>query len=235
MDEFARRGRHKTGEEPGRWDKWMQTLVADGQVHRVAARLFDERADYGAWHLVAHELGDLLRELGDCWASGDLSVPEEHVASSLLQRGLAMVAESLPVGNAAPICLLATAEGDDHTLGLALVELCLREAGWRGEWLGRATRTEDIVNRVRSGHLAMVALSASSGSKDAAHLEQIARHVGSTCRRAGVPLAIGGEGAWPEKPAYGRRHRDVVRFYRGLNRPVSGYTKPSASGRGSAW
>jgi methylmalonyl-CoA mutase cobalamin-binding subunit len=197
----------------GDWTSWIEMLTTDGSVHLVQARLFEERARQGAWHLVAASLGDLLTELGRRWAAGTLSAIEEHIASAGLQRGLASVCEIIPVASGAPRCLLASAEGDDHTLGLALAELCLAEAGWRTEWAGGRTRSTDVVDRLASGAIGMVALSASAASSDASALADEVRLVGEACRAAGVPLALGGAGAWPEAPAFGARFHALPPFY----------------------
>jgi excisionase family DNA binding protein len=194
------------------WDRWIAALVSDGSVAIVQARLFEERAARGSWLGVGQALGDLLSEIGHRWAAGALQVIEEHVASSALQRALQAVTETLPVPPAAPRCLLATAEGEEHTLGLSLVELCLREAGWRAEWAGARTRTSDVADRLARGGLDMVALSAASSADDSGRLARQAAEVGGACRQANVALALGGRGAWPDQPAHGVRFTSLADF-----------------------
>jgi len=36
--------------------------------------------------------------------------------------------------------------------------------------------------------------------------------VGEACREAGVALALGGSGSWPEPPPFGRRFRELTPF-----------------------
>jgi excisionase family DNA binding protein len=211
VERFVRNGAPAL--DAGDWSAWIEALVRDGSVHLLQARLFEERARHGAWHLVAASLGDLLAELGRRWTAGTLSVIEEHIASAGLQRALAAVSETIPAGPGAPRCLLASAEGDDHTLGLSLVELCLAEAGWRTEWAGGRTRSADVVGRLAGGAVGMVALSASASSSNARDLRKEARVVGEACRVAGVPLVLGGAGAWPEKPPFGARFHALPPFY----------------------
>lgn len=101
-----------------------------------------------------------------------------------------------------------SSEGDDHTLGLSLAELCLREAGWRAEWAGRHARPADVCERVRKTAIDMVALSDSALMQDRKRLRRQMREVGRCCQRAGIPLILGGAGAWPNPPEFGRRvHR----------------------------
>jgi hypothetical protein len=175
--------------------------------------LFEERANAGSWHGATERLASLLTEIGDRWETGRLTVMEEHLASATLQRGLAVVVEAIPIGADAPLCLLATAEGNEHTLGLSLVELCLREAGWRAEWAGSRTPTAEVVARIARGELDGVALSAAANAPDPAALAAIASTVGQACQTAGAHLFMGGAGEWPEAPTYGVRLRDLSRFY----------------------
>jgi methanogenic corrinoid protein MtbC1 len=157
-------------------------------------------------------MGGLLVEIGRRWERGQLSVIEEHLASSALERALAAASAAIPVPLRAPRCLLAAAEGDEHTLGLSLVELCLREAGWRAEWAGSRTRTSDVLDRLRRGGIRMVSVSASAVMSDASALERVVTEIGAGCRETGSLLALGGDGAWPSEPAYGMRFRAFAPF-----------------------
>lgn len=51
----------------------------------------------------------------------------------------------------------------------------------------------------------MLAVSASEYSSDAAALADEAARLGVACREAGVELVLGGHGAWPQAPRYGKR------------------------------
>ena len=205
VERLARRAgaQHEVDE----WREWIDTLVHADSVYASLARLFAERARRRGWWDVATYLGGLLTAIGDRWANGDLSVAQEHVASSALQRALALAAETISTPPGAPRCLLAPAEGEEHMLGLALAELCLREAGWRAEWTGTHTRSVDVCERVRGGTVRMVGLSASSAMRDRRALRAQVRAVGSACQRAGVTLVLGGLGSWPDPTPFGVRVR----------------------------
>jgi len=191
---------------------WVDLLVRSEDAHAVEARLLTERARRGSWRRVAASLGEALVELGRRWEAGEISIGEEHLASERLSRALARISGSLPLDPGAPRCLLACAEGDDHTLGLSVAELCLREAGWATLWVGRGTPTAEVARMVRGGGVRMVALSASCASSDDLALRRQARAVGEACRVAGIHLVLGGSGAWPEEPRDGRRFRSLEAF-----------------------
>ncbi len=196
-------------------EAWVAALLG-AQRHEVEGCLLEARARLGNWSSVADEVAAALRTLGERWECGSLSIAEEHVASDCLARALNRVGDMLPSRPAAPRCVLATAAGDDHTLGLSLAELCLRELGWSVVWLGRNTPLEEVLRLVHDGHVELVALSASSACGDAQSLRQVCRRAAQACEARSVGLVLGGSGPWPEHVAGALRvatfaeFRDVV-------------------------
>jgi excisionase family DNA binding protein len=188
-------------------ERWVSLLVRHGGAVDVARQLAIERQAAGSWADAADGLGRILEEIGDRWARGDLTVVQEHLASERLARGLARAAEAFPVTLGAPTALLLTAEGDDHTLGLALLEVVLRERGWAIRWLGRVTPARFAIDHIALGGLDLVCLSASVQSRDNQLLADQAERIGSACERAGAELVLGGRGAWPARPRHGHRVR----------------------------
>ena len=193
-------------------ERWLELFVSGG-TYELRAELFAARGRLGAWHRVADELAPALTELGARWECGDVSVLDEHVASERIARALAHVTDALPVGEHGPVCLLACAEGDDHTLGLSLAELCLHEAGWATIWAGRRTPAADLVAAIERGGVGMVALSASTVSEDPRAVAKQARSIAAACREQGIALALGGRGAWPEAEGAARRFHAFGPFY----------------------
>ena len=100
--------------------------------------------------------------------------------------------------------LLATAEGEEHTLGLSLVELVIREWGWPVVWAGRKTPLAEVVAHVAGGTVDAVAVSASEVCDPGELLAQTER-LGAICRAGEVGLVLGGGGPWPEWIPYGAR------------------------------
>jgi excisionase family DNA binding protein len=180
-------------------DSWLDALLRGAPVTTIAAMLLRLRVRAGAWHTACRFLGDVLVGLGDRWASGACSVMEEHLASERLQRAIARVTEEIPVRLDAPRALLATATGEEHTLGLSLVELCLREAGWITRWAGRATPTDEVVALVRAAKVELVALSASQFAVDGVALAKVVAEIEPVCAAHGAAFLLGGRGAWPRQ------------------------------------
>ena len=188
------------------FEAWMEDLV-EGRPYRVQARLFEARSSLGSWRAVGERVGVLITEIGARWARGELSVVEEHLASERLTRALARVSETLPLAPDAPRALLLTPEEEEHTLGLSLVELALRELGWEPVWAGSRTPLDDFGEALDGMDVQLVAASASQFADDPVKMARVARSLADACSARGVTLLFGGNGAWPEPPPYGRRLR----------------------------
>ncbi len=184
--------------------RWLERLLSGCDAHQLLADLYSERGRLGGWLPVAESLAPVLAEIGQRWADGALSIMEEHVASERLARALAHVADQLPARAGAPRLLLATAEGEDHTLGLSLVELVARDWGWPAVWAGRRTPVAEVVACVAGGSVDALAVSASVVCDPGELLAQTER-LGAICRAGDVHLLLGGEGPWPDWIPYGAR------------------------------
>ena len=178
----------------------------------VEARLLTERSRLGSWLAVTEMLGEALSELGRRWREGSVTIVQEHLASGRLSRALARIGDAIPVAPGAPRCMLACAEGDRHALGLSLVEVALREAGWATLWAGQDTPAADLAEVARQRDAEMIAVSASAASTEPEALLRQAQVLGAACLKSGVALALGGSGAWPEFPSGGERFRELAPF-----------------------
>lgn len=207
-------------------DAWMNSLLA-GKPQELDLRLMLAHSRLATWCRVADELGAVLIELGRRWQDGELSIGDEHRASGILVRALARVGERIPVPQDGPRCLLACAGNDEHTLGLSLADLCLREHGHIPVWLGRRTPVQEVIRMVIAGQAELVAMSASIVSDDAAVLGQIADTIGSACKAHGVILILGGSGAWPDPPPHGLRVNSFSAFHDFLHHGDPGHPDPS--------
>jgi excisionase family DNA binding protein len=194
----------------GRVLDWISLLTSKGQGDQVTEALEVDHQERGSWAAVADALGLVLEEIGRGWARGELSVIEEHIASERLLRGLARCGEDMRLPPTAPTCFLMTAEHEEHTVGLALAELALRERGWRALWAGSRTPVHFACEFIAGGSVEMVGVSASQNSRDTALLADQIHRLAEICRKRKIPLVLGGSGNWPEKPEYGYRVRSCT-------------------------
>jgi excisionase family DNA binding protein len=190
---------------------WVKRLVA-ARAYEVQGALLEARGRLGAWHRVGDELAPVIEEIGRSWATGRITIAQEHAASECLTRSLAWIAGAISGAPSGPRCLLACVGEEQHTLALSFLELCLIEIGWDPLWIGSRTPLAEVLRIAGSGQVEAVALSASSASNDARALAEIADQVGAACRGVKAELVIGGSGAWPDSPSYGARVRSFREF-----------------------
>ena len=186
-------------------NEWIDFLLSDSDAYAVVGKLRTLRGRSGSWREASSFLARVTVEIGRRWRAGDFPIHQEHQATEKLTRAIAQCSDSIPTSPSAPVCVLAVPEREEHSLGLALLEPCLRELGWRTRWLGRKTPASEVVAVVEKGGVHAVALSASANCRDAFYLNGVAQSVGQACQRAQIPLWLGGAGAWPSSSALFRR------------------------------
>ncbi len=203
----------KRGASSSPAEVWADELLRR-DYHALLARLMEARGRFGSWYAVLDTVGQGVRVVGERWAAGAITIAEEHVASENLRRALSSVYLSFPSSVLDPHALLVCVEGETHTLGLSMLQVVLREAGWGSLWLGGGMSPEAWHDLLSRPHIRMVALSASAAMQDAAFLDRFVEEVGAACAREGVTLVLGGSGAWPEAPAFGHRFGNFTSFHR---------------------
>jgi MerR family transcriptional regulator, light-induced transcriptional regulator len=76
-----------------------------------------------------------LRRIGEEWASGQVSIAEEHRASAICERLIAAHAHQ-PAGRPRGTAVVATPPGERHGLPALMAAACLREDHWIVHHLG---------------------------------------------------------------------------------------------------
>jgi len=187
----------------------LQEERAGGQATVVPAGLLDEldRALLGFDERGAHATLDRLfstvvlsaalegailpelRSIGDRWASGQVSVAQEHFASNLVRGRLLALARGWDQGRGHR-AVLACVPGELHDIGLICFGLMLhRRGGWRIVYLGQDTPLETAavaLKRSRADALVETSADPRRFTVIAAQLEDLASR---------TTLAIGGAGA----------------------------------------
>jgi DNA-binding transcriptional MerR regulator len=133
----------------------------------------------------------VLREVGDGWERGDVSVGQEHFASELLTGRLRGLAREWG-GGLGPHAVLACPAGERHDLGLLCCGLALHRRGWRITYLGADTPAAALEAAVAAVDPARVVI----GAVQEAPLREAEDGLGALAGR--VQVAVGGHGAVPE-------------------------------------
>lgn len=184
-------------------EAWFELLLNLSMVPLRDALLRTRRQHY-SWLGAADVLSPILAEVGSRWARGELTIQEEHLASENLSRALSHICVDIEVSSDARRALLLTAEKEQHTLGLSLLEPCLREKNILPVWSGNNTPLASVNQVVNEKKVEIVCVSASISS-DMSALASYAESLQALCQPLGVDLILGGQGPWPTELEFAKR------------------------------
>ncbi|HEX4942490.1 MAG TPA: B12-binding domain-containing protein, partial [Actinomycetota bacterium] len=174
---------------PGRDPRGMEADVAAATVgladelREALDRFDDERADRVLDRMLAalsvetamqEVLLPYLHLLGDRWATGEVSVAQEHFASSLIRGRLLGLARGWGVGGG-PSLLLACPPGEEHDLGLIMFGIAAWRRGWQIIYLGQDTPIATIDQAVEVVEPALVVLAIAEGTLIGSHAHELRR------------------------------------------------------------
>ena len=157
----------------------------DGDAHAVFDALL---ARLSIDTLLRDVIVPYLHELGTRWERGEVSIAQEHFASTLLRGRLLGLARGWGRG-IGPVAVLACAPGEQHDLGLLAFGLALRARGWRIIYLGTDTPIASIADAARSCNPAAVVVSAVNPRVFQRHADELLQLARNT------RLCLGGAGA----------------------------------------
>jgi DNA-binding transcriptional MerR regulator len=129
-----------------------------------------------------------LTDLGERWERGEISVGQEHFATTVLRGRLLGLARGWGRG-LGPVAVLACLPGEQHDLGLISFGLALRARGWRIVYLGPDAPLETVIETSDSLEPSLVVLTAVTGER----LKPVRNQVRRLARRHRV--ALGGAAA----------------------------------------
>ncbi|MET0697475.1 MAG: cobalamin-dependent protein [Acidimicrobiia bacterium] len=181
-----------------------------GGLYNIVARLMDEGIPLDSL------LFDLLlpteRDVGSRWQSGDYLVSEEHTATATVETVVALLAGSLDQPEEGLHVVVASAEGDSHSLAGRAVAAYLLYNGFRTNFLGANVLASDLGEFLASEQPDALIISCAMTN----HLLG-ARAVISQSHSADVPVLAGGRAfgeteAWATKlgaDAWASHPRDI--------------------------
>lgn len=116
----------------------------------------------GLERMVTETLPRLNQAIGNAWSSNQLAIYEEHLYTEQLKSLLRQAIGALPPGALPPRVLLGTVPGEQHILGLLMVEALLALRGIQVVSLGAQTPLGDLAAAARAHRADIVALSFSA-------------------------------------------------------------------------
>ena len=168
----------------------MESLLAFDEA-RADALLDRLVAAFSTDGLLQEVLLPVLRELGERWGVGDVSIAQEHFATNVLRGRMTALGRGWGQGRG-PVAVLACPEGELHDLPLVAFGLALRARGWRITFLGGDTPVAAVAEAARLVSPAIVVVA----GEIPGHLQAAADQLAALAREA--PLAVAGAAATPE-------------------------------------
>ncbi len=137
-------------------------MLRGNDTHGLQNALANMLMKQGLQRFVLETLTPLNRAVGDAWMRGELEVFEEHLYTEQLQVALRTAINAFPRQTGAPKVLLTTFPGEQHGVGLLMVEALLVPEGSQCISLGVQTPVDDIRRAAVAHNVQLVALSFSA-------------------------------------------------------------------------
>ncbi|TWT45228.1 Helix-turn-helix domain protein [Phycisphaerae bacterium RAS1] len=173
--------------------KHVLTALCRGQedhVRQIVAELF--LAGHSACSICDDVLTPAMHRIGERWQASEVCVYQERRACELCLDVIAMLRRMIPPpGEHAPLAIGGTLEGDAYALPGAMVELALREAGWRAESHGSGLPADTLREALRAKRPVLMWLSVSSVADPERFIAQYGR-LYSLASEMGVAIVVGG-------------------------------------------
>jgi methanogenic corrinoid protein MtbC1 len=132
-----------------------------------------------------------LRELGERWANGQLTIIQEHFASNVIRGRLAGLARDWGNGDG-PRAVLACPPGELHDLPLLIFGIILNRRGWRVDYFGANTPVVELIDDARRSPPDLMVIATTAPER------LTAIHADLAQLAAVAPLALAGAGASPD-------------------------------------
>jgi len=139
-------------------DAWLE-LVKSHDSEALQRQFYREMAKRGLAKFVQDIVGPLITRVGEAWSRNELGVFEEHLFSQHLEKLFHTTLANLPPQVGSPRVLLTTLSGEEHTLGLLMVEALLVMEDAYPVLLGAQTPIDEIVRAAQVKQVDAVCLS----------------------------------------------------------------------------
>jgi DNA-binding transcriptional MerR regulator len=129
-----------------------------------------------------------LRQLGQRWERGEITIAQEHFATNVIRGRLTGLARGWGDGHG-PRAIVACPPDELHDLPLLIFGIVLNRSGWRIDFFGASTPVGELVRVAGSSRPDLVVVAATSADRFDPVLGELAGLA------AVAPLAIAGAGA----------------------------------------
>ena len=158
--------------------------IADMDSDALQRALEEATRELGGSSMIENLIVPLAVRIGEGWESGEISVAQERVASTVIQEVLLLTGRPHSETSGAPNLLVVTPVGQLHRLGAALVVCTARRRGWAVTDLGTSIPAGEIAHAAKRKRSIGVALSIVYPSDDPGlgeELKRLRRLLGDNC------------------------------------------------------
>ena len=142
-------------------DTWMH-LVKTHDSEALQRQFYREMAKRGLAGFVQDIVAPLITLVGEAWSRNELGIFEEHLFSQHLEKMFRTVLANISPQDGCPRVLLTTLSGEEHTMGLLMVEALMVLEDVYPVLLGPQTPIDEIVRAAQIKQVDSVCLSFSS-------------------------------------------------------------------------
>ena len=147
--------------EAAELDGWLE-LVKRHDSEALERQFFREIARRGLSQFVQDIVAPLIARVGEAWSRNELGIFEEHLFSQHLEKLFRTTLANMAPSGGSPRVLLTTLSGEEHALGLLMVEALLVVEDACPILLGPQTPIDEIARAARIKQVDVVCLSFSS-------------------------------------------------------------------------
>lgn len=172
--------------------RYLETLLlgSENEAERVIRDAIEAGAPEGV--IDAEVIAPGMRVIGDLWEAGAITVADEHLATQISTRVIALQREAFRAARrrADTRVLLLGLEGEQHTLGLQMAGSILSNAGYGVVMLGADVPSGDLPGAIDRHRPAVVGVSATMSGlagELAAVIERVRAHAPAIGMIAGGP------------------------------------------------
>jgi MerR family transcriptional regulator, light-induced transcriptional regulator len=142
-------------------DAWLH-LVKTHDSEALQRQFYREMARRGLARFVQDIVAPLITRVGEAWSRNELGIFEEHLFSQHLEKLFRTTLANMAPLAGSPRVLLTTLSGEEHTLGLLMVEALLVIEDAYPVLLGPQTPIDEIVRAAQIKQVDVVCLSFST-------------------------------------------------------------------------
>lgn len=169
--------------------------VRRGRVGEATALLLEAHMLGAEMDLIFDEVvGPSLRRVGALWYGEEMSVAEEHLATSTATRAIeSLAASTRRAGAKAGAAVCCAAEEEMHTLPVLCAQALLEGAGWDVRNLGGHTPFFALAEYVEKQRPSLVCVSATL-QRELEHNSRDFAQLSAAARACNARIVLGGEG-----------------------------------------